>query len=344
MNNIGLVFAGGGGKGAYQIGVWKYLHEYGIDNHICAVSGTSVGALNAALFASGDFYKAEQLWLNITPNQILTPKKISISDITKWIGQMGLISAIPTLAVGAVSLVGSTATTLISNMIRQSYSFSRDGLISVMQDGVDFLAIQQSAIPCYATCLKLPDFSLSRFDLRDYTSEDTQKILLASSAIPMVFDPVKFQGSQYYDGGIPVVGDNVPIHPIYEMGARTIIVVHLAQDAVIDHDRYPDVKIIEIVPQDNLGGTFDGMLDFTSAGAKRRMEQGYQDACKIFAPLLELLVLQKCNEEALMGALQKQSQFNAKHQELNDRLSSIKAEMKSDGFDELLENLSKESH
>lgn len=37
---IGLVFAGGGGKGAYHIGVWKALREYGIDKNITAVAGT----------------------------------------------------------------------------------------------------------------------------------------------------------------------------------------------------------------------------------------------------------------------------------------------------------------
>lgn len=32
----GIVFSGGGGKGAYQIGVWKYLHEIGIDKKFMA--------------------------------------------------------------------------------------------------------------------------------------------------------------------------------------------------------------------------------------------------------------------------------------------------------------------
>ena len=50
MNKLGLVFSGGGGKGGYQIGVWKYLHEIGLDQYVTAVSGTSVGALNAMLF------------------------------------------------------------------------------------------------------------------------------------------------------------------------------------------------------------------------------------------------------------------------------------------------------
>ena len=31
MNQIGLVFEGGGGKGAYQIGAWKALKEAGVN-------------------------------------------------------------------------------------------------------------------------------------------------------------------------------------------------------------------------------------------------------------------------------------------------------------------------
>ena len=52
---------GGGGKGSYQIGVWRAIRELGLEKWITAVSGTSVGALNAALFAKGDFEKAYQL-------------------------------------------------------------------------------------------------------------------------------------------------------------------------------------------------------------------------------------------------------------------------------------------
>ena len=85
MKGIGLVFAGGGGKGSYEIGVWKYLHEIGIDQYIRVVSGTSVGALNAALFVGSSYEVAEELWLNISQDKILTPKKITTEDIMKWL-------------------------------------------------------------------------------------------------------------------------------------------------------------------------------------------------------------------------------------------------------------------
>ena len=60
MDAIGLVFAGGGGKGAYQIGVWRAVRELQLEQHIAVVAGTSVGALNAALFLKGDLSFAEQ--------------------------------------------------------------------------------------------------------------------------------------------------------------------------------------------------------------------------------------------------------------------------------------------
>ena len=63
---LGLVLSGGGAKGAYEIGVWQILQKLGIASNITAISGTSVGALNAALFAACPD-DAEKLWLeNVT--------------------------------------------------------------------------------------------------------------------------------------------------------------------------------------------------------------------------------------------------------------------------------------
>lgn len=70
--DIGLVLEGGGGKGAYQIGAWQAIRELGIEEHIRIVAGTSVGALNAALFLQGDIELAKDIWLNISHDQLLT--------------------------------------------------------------------------------------------------------------------------------------------------------------------------------------------------------------------------------------------------------------------------------
>ena len=73
MKPVGLVFAGGGGKGAYQIGIWRALRKLRLEQQIIAVSGTSVGALNAALYLKGNLELAEQLWLGISNRSLLIP-------------------------------------------------------------------------------------------------------------------------------------------------------------------------------------------------------------------------------------------------------------------------------
>lgn len=73
MKKIGLVLAGGGGRGAYHIGVWKALRETNLDRYISAVSGTSVGGLNAALFLQEDIDMAEKIWQEISIEKILPP-------------------------------------------------------------------------------------------------------------------------------------------------------------------------------------------------------------------------------------------------------------------------------
>ena len=52
----GIVLDGGGARGAYQIGAWKALKEAGVK--VCAVAGTSVGALNGAMICMDDVEKA----------------------------------------------------------------------------------------------------------------------------------------------------------------------------------------------------------------------------------------------------------------------------------------------
>ena len=119
-DKYGLVLAGGGGKGGYEIGVWKALRESKTLS-IGAVSGTSVGALNAALYMTGDYDMAENIWLNITPDKILSPKQISAEDyITSVLLSMlspyftgPLSTVIYAGARGVGNLAGAGATALI---------------------------------------------------------------------------------------------------------------------------------------------------------------------------------------------------------------------------------------
>ena len=62
---IGLVLAGGGGKGAYQVGVLKVLQEQGLLEDVTAISGASIGAVNAMLYSMNDMERMYQAWNEI---------------------------------------------------------------------------------------------------------------------------------------------------------------------------------------------------------------------------------------------------------------------------------------
>ena len=68
--NYALVLSGGGGKGGYEVGVWKALNEYGIAQKVSVISGTSVGGLNAGLFAVAPMDRIEDIWLNQVPSEL----------------------------------------------------------------------------------------------------------------------------------------------------------------------------------------------------------------------------------------------------------------------------------
>ncbi|MBE5906820.1 MAG: patatin-like phospholipase family protein [Lachnospiraceae bacterium] len=295
MEKIGLVLAGGGAKGAYEIGVWKFLKECGLEEHICCVSGTSVGALNAALFAGSDYETAERIWLNIRKDIVLSPRKISTTDILKWLAMSNitiknpfarLISKFIYLASSGALFNAKKMATLVVQKMHSDYFFSRSGMISLINEGVDFNKLKSGLVPCYATCLKVPDMKVTRFRINDYEKNDILTMLLASSALPIIFPNESYQGSLYCDGGVPEVGDNIPVRPVYDMGIRTIIVVYLGKEDRIVKEEFPGAHIIEIEPSEELGDLVNGTLDFSASGSKRRLNAGYKDAKEVIGKWL----------------------------------------------------------
>ena len=63
-----LVLSGGGARGAYEAGVWQALTELGI--RIDIITGTSVGAINAAMVAQGELELACSLWKEMETHMV----------------------------------------------------------------------------------------------------------------------------------------------------------------------------------------------------------------------------------------------------------------------------------
>lgn len=241
----GLVLVGGGGKGSYQLGVMKALYENDFFDSITAVSGCSVGAINAALFSMGDIQTANAVWGEINPVMML-----------------GIDYDLIDFKEGIVS---------------------RKPLIQLMDQYLDMDIISTSDKKLYVNTSNFGKRDIgnavANYHLLNYQKPDTIKeLILASTALPKIYEPVILGDEIHKDGGLT---DNMPIKPIYDMGIRKIIVVELHQGRNIDYDAYPDTEFLFIEPSESLGDFVDGTLDFTQSGVKWRRELGYYDTIKI---------------------------------------------------------------
>ncbi|EKU81780.1 patatin-like phospholipase family protein [Massilia timonae] len=275
FKKLGIVLAGGGGKGAYQIGVWNALRETGIDRHIAAVAGTSVGGLNGAMMAQGKYDLAEKMWLNVERHNLLTLE-----------GVAGLAEALAQK---------SPPGRLLNRMLNSAASkglFKREGLQSMIAEGVDTALLAGSAIPLTVAWHHDDDNRVVYRALRDPAI--VADGLLATAALPLIFDAVRIEDELYSDGGFywELPGrrlDNVPVRALQEAGCDTVIVVCLSQtDLTISPQQFPGMRVIPIVPRHALGSVM-ATLDFSNKGAAGRMEQGYADAKAILRHLEKYL-------------------------------------------------------
>ena len=86
----GLVLAGGGAKGAYEFGFLKAFQQWGV--RFQAVAGTSVGALNAAIWSTGRLDKGAAIWENLSQKTVY-PFRI--------LGHLALLFVSPSMLLGS---------------------------------------------------------------------------------------------------------------------------------------------------------------------------------------------------------------------------------------------------
>jgi len=239
-----LVLCGGGGKGAFQIGAWKALEEHGIMDHVKAISGTSVGALNAVLFALGDRKMAEDIWKNIKPEDMLSP------DVDP------------------------------DNLCL----FSRDGMKKILKN-VPLEKLRESDIDVYITVRNKTLDRIEEKHINKLPRSEMEKILLATSAIPVAYPEVEIGGYSYEDaGGIELY--NTPIYSAYNHGYRNIYILSLNYlfsihsidngETKIDADKlYEGCSYTVIKPFKDLGGVFEGALNFQQLKIRELLWEGY---------------------------------------------------------------------
>ena len=242
LKGIGLVLSGGGGKGAYQVGVLKALAENGLLDDVTAISGASIGAVNAMLYAMEDIELMYKAWEEIEMETIF--------DVN------------------------------LEMLSQNRYYFSRDEMLSMISKYIDFEKIKSGKYTIYNSIAKIvPGQEAMEVEyrrLQDYDEETIKKILLASTALPIIYEAVEIDGNYYRDGGIC---DNTPIQPLYDAGIRQFIVIGLSR-GTYDFSKWPDADFILINPSQDIGSSILGTINFTDYAIEYREMLGYKDGLR----------------------------------------------------------------
>jgi predicted acylesterase/phospholipase RssA len=207
-----LVLSGGGAKGAYGAGVAKALWEYrklkNVDTKLCLV-GTSAGALNAAVLATAEADNLVSFWTTATNKQVLGVwfdhpliRGLVVAALRKIRNRSAPYSIFPNkglrrLVMKCVTYAGNShprplilaATNYTTAKLAGFYS---SPLVEKLKE--------------YDLGLPPEDRRLQHLKSIN-GADDFFDALLASSAIPMAFPPIKIGDSLYIDGGI---GNNTP--------------------------------------------------------------------------------------------------------------------------------------
>ncbi len=196
-----LVLSGGGGRGAYHIGVLTYLERVGWRPDI--ITGTSIGAVNGAALGSGlPLTGLRERWLDLETGHV---QKMRADDV------------------------------YVDNMLRRgTHIFDTTPLLKTLKGTVEPWLERPWVIPEVLNGPNSPyDVWITAVD------RDTRRLVYfnnraggiqpehvqASCSIPLWYEPTVYKGRTYLDGGTIA---NTPFRKALELGANEIVVVIMA--------------------------------------------------------------------------------------------------------------------
>lgn len=258
MGSYGLVLGGGGAKGGYEIGVWKALREMQIP--ICAVAGTSVGALNGAMIVQNDYEKAYKLWTSISVEHVISVEKKMAAAKAKEEGRYSL--SIILNAVKEAVLNGGLDVSPLKNLLKEIINEKK-----IRESNIDFGMVTFS----------LSDFQPLILFKADIPEGKMVDYLFASACLP-VFKAHQIEDKIFVDGG---VYNNIPISLMIDKGIKDIIAVDISGLGIVQKVDTTGFNLVYIKNSEYLGGT----LDFNPDRSKINIQLGYYDTLKRFGKL-----------------------------------------------------------
>lgn len=247
----GLVFAGGGVRGAYQTGVWKALLELHIK--VGAVTGTSIGAVNAALFAQKSFETAYKLW-----------RKVQLSDIIELGG-----------AECGDNLFDIKNLVKIYKDVRKNEGFDMSPLKRLLTEVIDEKKLRKSAIDFGCVTYSLSGMKPTQVFKGDIPEGKIVDYILASASILGVKE---IDGERFTDGGM---ANNMPTDMLIEKGYTDIIEVNVRGPGIYKTVNTSGCNIINI----SCAAPSVGIMDFNPEGIEKSIAEGYLDCMRAFGRL-----------------------------------------------------------
>lgn len=254
MKEYGVVLAGGGTRGSYEVGVWKALKE--LEINIKAVAGTSIGAINGALMVQGDFETAYNLWTKIDIQKVIRLEGLDLSEYKK---------------------LGIKEFVLYLKNIMRNGGIDISPLKSMLNEYINEEKIRNSPIDYGLVTFSLTDLKPVILYKENIPPGKMVDYIIASAALP-VFKSHEIDNKRFIDGG---AYDNRPVSLVVEKGIKDVVVVDVSGYGRVRKVRYDDVNIVFIKNSEHLGG----VLDFDSELAKRNIKMGYLDGLKAFGKL-----------------------------------------------------------
>lgn len=365
MNKLlktGLVLSGGGAKGAYHVGVVKALAEYGIE--VDEIAGASIGALNGSLLATSQsmqqgYQRLNKVWQQLSKQSPLKfqSKSIFIPSYLVLLTSFGLRFNMPNMAryvayrsgkellqhfniypeyfknleeklTGSESVLDNTPLTSLIDEYLQWDDLKR-GIplyVSAYKSNGGLLDL----MGCIAAMLDIKETAPSEFFCLQQLSEQNWKnVLMASAALPLLYESQKINGQVYTDGGQggwKTVQGNTPITPLVKSGCNLVIVSHLSDGSMWDRHSFPDTTVIEIRPQREIRR--DGMRDllaFNPLRISEWIEQGYTDTIACIGKIQSSLGYRN----NLSSTMQRQQQAEVKMLSSSERMQAIMEKLKS---------------
>ncbi len=246
-----LVLNGGGSRGAYEIGAWQALDELGV--RFDGVYGTSIGALNAVLFAQGDLPRAVELWSNITVSQIMAVEDEDDFAIERMIHRKR--DVIPFLMENA-----------------RHFRMDITPLEELVKGSLDEGRVRAAGLRLGVMATKAPQMTGAPVRLSDMKSGSLGDWVIASASCFPIFPARHIDGQRYIDGGYY---DNLPIDMALSDGMDEVVAVEL--HPYYSHPEYARMPwLTTIKPLHDLGS----FLDFDPNLLRRSRLLGYYDTLK----------------------------------------------------------------